>query len=196
VTLVAARLAGREDRLREPPTVDFTDLVSGLADELTIDEPYAFFGHCFGALLALEVARERVRRGQPAPVRLVVAGAAPTDPRPVLAADQVVPELARTGALDEALLANPDVLALFKPAIIADFALSAAYRRDGALPLSMPIDAIYRADHADEDGPSARAWLRETSGPGETLPFAGPSLFPGPGWHALGDLVLSRAGGS
>lgn len=76
VELCAVQTPGRESRLRERPFTSFRDLIEAAVDGLepSCDRPFAFFGHSMGSLVAFEVARALVARGNTPPVHLFVSG--------------------------------------------------------------------------------------------------------------------------
>jgi len=73
---------GRQNRIREPHYDTYERLAADLIDYLTpyLDRPFAFFGHCSGALPGVEVARQLAAAGLPRPRRVFVsAQVAPHD---------------------------------------------------------------------------------------------------------------------
>jgi surfactin synthase thioesterase subunit len=73
---------GRENRLAEPHYGTYENIAAGLVEPLgpRLDRPFAFFGHCAGALPAFETAVQLAELGLPQPACLFVSGqAAPHD---------------------------------------------------------------------------------------------------------------------
>ena len=74
---VLVQTPGREARLAEPAAAVMDDLVAALAVELgpLLTEPFAFFGHSMGSLVAFELARKLSTEapGRPGPVHLFVS---------------------------------------------------------------------------------------------------------------------------
>ena len=146
----AANLPGHGSRLGETPLQDMRQLADGVAQEVALlnELPFAFFGHSLGARLAFEAARALRRRGQDLPEHLFAAAcAAPQLPASdrawhTLADADLVRELSSHNGLPEALLAEPQVLALFLPALRADLALfeTAVYEQER--PFDFPITAL------------------------------------------------------
>ena len=92
IAIVAARLPGRESRLGEPPIESMPALVEALGPELLphLHEPFAFFGHSMGAILAFELVRWLRKGGYPIPARPSRVGC----PRPAVSSEPST----RTGA--------------------------------------------------------------------------------------------------
>src|SRR4051812_16149446 len=76
VDIAAVALPGRGARFDEPPSSDFSSLVSEVAGAIAeVEAPcLALFGHSLGALLAYEVARELQARHGVEPNLLVISG--------------------------------------------------------------------------------------------------------------------------
>lgn len=161
IELLAVQLPGREARLREPPLLRMTTIVSRLATALTplLDRPFAVFGHSMGAMIAFELARELRWREQPLPSRLFLSGRqAPNRHQaetPIHRLDDaaLIREVTRRyGGVPAALLADSELLKMFLPAIRADFEVIETYRFVPEAPLACPF-AIF----AGRDDPQTRA---------------------------------------
>jgi surfactin synthase thioesterase subunit len=65
----------RENRIREPHYETYEALASALVDFLPpyLDRPFAFFGHCGGALPGVELTYQLHTRGLPVPQRVFVS---------------------------------------------------------------------------------------------------------------------------
>ncbi|MGH3730707.1 MAG: thioesterase II family protein [Micromonosporaceae bacterium] len=73
---------GRQNRIREPHYETYEQLAAALIEPLSpyLDRPFAFFGHCSGALPGVEVTRQLAAAGLPLPRRVFVsAQVAPHD---------------------------------------------------------------------------------------------------------------------
>jgi medium-chain acyl-[acyl-carrier-protein] hydrolase len=180
VEVCAVRLPGRDARRATPPFSRLTPLVHALADALAGDlsRPYALYGHSAGARVAFELAREQRRRDLPAPALLAVSGRrAPhlpeRDPLHALSTDQLVSRLRRFGGTPEAVLREPELMALFLPIMRADLAVNEAEPHLSEPPLSCPI-AAFGGTHDERCSPDElAAWRDHTTGPSSH------SLFPG-----------------
>lgn len=149
VEVCAVRLPGRDQRRGEPLFARLTPLVRALADALGAElaRPYALYGHSMGARVAFELAREQRRRGRPGPVLLAVSGrAAPhcpeQDPLHALATDPLIARLRRFGGTPEAVLREPELMAMLLPIVRADLAVNEAEDHRPEPPLDCPIAAF------------------------------------------------------
>lgn len=176
-------LPGRESRVREPPYHRIEQLLDPLCAALEPhldthldthrdthrDTPYALFGHSMGAVVAYEVARRFTGRGHP-PVCLIVSGRrAPRTPstRRLLCALPDREFLAAVGALNGTpgeVLDQPDLLAMFLPALRADFELNEMYQPLPGRSLSCPLVAYLGAEDPEADAAELLAWRGESAG--------------------------------
>lgn len=181
----AVQLPGREGRLREPLFRSLTDLIPPLADALEpfLDRPCAFFGHSMGAIIAFELARElRRRRVSALTALLVSARIAPQTPdpdRPVyqLPEPEFIDRLRTFNGTPDAVLQNPELLAMLVPILRADFAINEGYVYAEEPPLDVPI-AAFGGDR-DPVVPSGKLgeWASQTSAGFSQRIFAGDHFF-------------------
>ena len=77
VEVIAVELPGRGARLGEEPLRRIDEIVEQLVPVLhqSIDKPYAFFGHCLGAILMYEIARRLQAETGSRPLCLFASGA-------------------------------------------------------------------------------------------------------------------------
>jgi medium-chain acyl-[acyl-carrier-protein] hydrolase len=180
IELRAVQLPGRETRLGEVPYATMPPLVAALADALseTVRQPYAFFGHSLGALIAFELSRELRRRKLPMPQTVIVSGRrAPTiaGREPMLHRlpdDAFIAELVRRyDGIPQVIRQEPDLMALFMPTLKADFALfeTHEHRDEPALDCALGIYG------GAEDPQTAEMddWSELFSGPCRRRCFAG-----------------------
>jgi len=184
--LVAIRLPGRENRLREPCVTRLTPLVERLADEIAAatTSPYVLGGHSMGALLAFEVARRLRHLGLPPPRALIATGArAPHCPRTepdlhALPDDVFVHEVnARYGGIPAVMLENRDFLELFVPALRADLEVFETYVHQPGVPLNCPLLALGGTADARVSRDQTLAWREHTTGAFESAFFPGDHFF-------------------
>ncbi|QIH11023.1 MULTISPECIES: alpha/beta fold hydrolase [unclassified Pseudomonas] len=78
ITPWVVKLPGREERIQEPAATCIHGLIDAIVEALqAFTRPLAFYGHSFGAGLALDVAHALVERGCQPPTRLVLSGRMP-----------------------------------------------------------------------------------------------------------------------
>lgn len=171
ISVVPLELPGHGTRVREPLLRDLTALTAETV-RLIGDRrhrPYALLGHSFGALLGYEATRALDRLGTP-PALLLVSGrngpAEPLSHRPFhhLPDDGFVRGLTRIGGMPQALLAEPELLRFYLPAIRADLKVLESYTHTPGPRLDVPLAAFAgRADLLTE--PAAMAsWAQVTDG--------------------------------
>ena len=157
VELVPVELPGRNLRLRDPAFVSLPVLVQALTTEISpmADEPFAFFGHSLGAIVAFELARNMRRVLNREPEVLCVSGRrAPQIPsnKPTtydLPRDEFIAELRRIDGTPSEVLEHQELMELMIPLLRADFELIETYKYDEGAPLGCPI-AAYAGRSDDE----------------------------------------------
>jgi acyl transferase domain-containing protein/surfactin synthase thioesterase subunit len=79
--VIAIEPPGRLGRITEPPIANMEEFVEQLVSEMRelLDRPFAFFGHCLGALTMYETARRIIHSTMLHPEHLFVSGARPPD---------------------------------------------------------------------------------------------------------------------
>ncbi len=171
IEVVAVQLPGREDRSREPAPADLRALVRSCAVALRpyLSMPFAFYGHCAGALLAYEVARVLGTRFGAWPVRLLAgAQAAPRFgvadvPPGDLADDEFLAAVCARGGVPDALLSRPEFVAFLLPVLRADFALWDRYADEERQPIPCPVTALRGREDRFVDAGHAMEWGGHTS---------------------------------
>jgi medium-chain acyl-[acyl-carrier-protein] hydrolase len=160
--VVAVRLPGREARLAEAPFERMAALVEALANAIEgyTDQPFAFFGHSMGAVVAFELARELRRRGRPLPSRLIASAARAPQfrrnhiPQPAPPDGQLLQELKIPAELERAVL----------PSLRADTALYRNYIYSEDAPFDFPIRAYGGVDDANIRREHLEGWREQTIG--------------------------------
>ena len=179
VEVAAVQAPGREQRLLERAFRELNpllrEIVSQLAPALT--QPFAFFGHSLGALLAYEVAH--ALRGHAEPRCLFVSGCrAPhlppsRDPIHGLPDRSFINELRRLGGTPGDVLDHDEMMQLLLPSLRADIAISETYVHRSRSRLTCPIVAFGGVDDPDVPPMALAGWRGHTLG---TFTF---QLFPG-----------------
>lgn len=176
IAVIPVRLPGRESLRREAPITDADRLIAELTRELgpLLDEPYAFYGHSLGALVAYRFARHLVESGHRAP-ELVAVGACPAPhlPSPLLTAAvgpdltdaQLVGLLTDDASVPQALLARRDRLRAMLATLRADLRLAAGLRVGAPVPLPCELWAFAGRDDPMVSVAEVGAWERCTTAP-------------------------------
>ncbi|HEY1353295.1 MAG TPA: alpha/beta fold hydrolase [Ktedonobacteraceae bacterium] len=167
------QIPGRERRLREKPYEQLTPLVAAVAHALLphLTEPFAFFGHCLGALIAFELSRQiRAWHGRQ-PVALFVSGhRAPQlpdrfPPSHRLPDAEFASELRRRNGAREEMLQSPGVVRQTLPLLRADQAICETYLYIPGESLDCPLTVFGgRADQAVQPE-ELTGWAEQTRGP-------------------------------
>lgn len=167
------QLPGRERRLREEAYNHLTPLVAAVEHALLpyLTEPFAFFGHCLGALIAFELSRKIRASYGLQPVALFVSGhRAPHLPdrfAPVhqLPDAEFAAELRHRNGTREEVLQNPNVMRLVLPLLRADFAVCETYRYEPGEMLTCPVAAFSGAADPAVLPEELDGWAKQTCGP-------------------------------
>ncbi len=173
------QLPGRGSRIEEPALSDMDSLASEVAEHVRFGEPYAFFGHSFGALLAFEVVRRLREAGRPLPIRLFASGyPAPDTPltqEPIhrLPDREFLAAISRRyDAVPAEVLHNADLQAAVLPGLRMDYRILETYRYRSESPLPVPITAL--AGTEDLIGrEELQAWDRHCDPPVSVCRFPG-----------------------
>ncbi|MFI1563536.1 thioesterase II family protein [Streptomyces sp. NPDC020490] len=178
--VLAVQYPARQDRRAEPPANGILGLAARIAEALTphTRQPYAFFGHSMGALVAYETARILDHGSVPPPVRLFLSGRGapgPTpDPHDRLTDDAaILAAVRKLGGTDASVLDDPELLDMVLPALRADYGALASYRWQPGPALNTPVTVL--VGDADPVVPvaSVAGWARQTRQDDEVLVFAG-----------------------
>jgi len=195
IEVLAVQYPGRQMRRIEPGIQDIGQFAEQIFAALRglDDKPLALFGHSMGAVLAYEVALRMRRAALPSPVRLVASGRrAPSryrDERVHTGTDQqIVAEIKALSGPNQAVLADPEMLAMILPAIRSDYTAIERYKHDPDGELDCPISAFVGEDDPRASLDEARAWAEHTTGPFEL------EVFPGDHFYLVGQSarVLDR----
>lgn len=164
---------GREDRLRERPLESLPPLVAGAARAIRpwLDHrPFVLYGHSLGALVSFELARAlRDAAGREPALLAVSSRAAPDAPLPTplrhLPDDRFVAALrARYDGIPAAVLAEPDLLAIFLPLLRADLAVLETYQYRPAAKLRCPVTVFGGARDPTVTPQALAGWRAHTDG--------------------------------
>jgi len=110
IEVVAIEPPGRLGRITETPVADMKQFVEQLVPAMQelLDRPFAFFGHCLGALTMYETARHLIRTTPARPSHLFVSGSRPPD------------RIADQGGFEQRVMHDLLKLAEFRIAMLAE----------------------------------------------------------------------------
>ncbi|MFG2648274.1 thioesterase II family protein [Streptomyces sp. NPDC048436] len=170
VDVVPVQLPGRESRIREPRFTRLLPLVTEVEAALSghLDQPYAFYGHSMGALLAHALV-ERAAPGARLPETLIVGGfPAPhvghvLKLSPGMSDAELAELLIGLGGLPAELAGRPEWLAALLPVIRDDLAVCADHRPAPPRRLPVPLHVLAGHDDLLVDVDKVLAWQEHTS---------------------------------
>lgn len=156
-------------RLSAQPLLHSMDaLVTTLLASLPLppQQPFAFFGHSLGALVAFECAYRLERTGRTGPRLLFATGAQPPSlerqsSRHTLSDAELRSELSTLAGTPELALKSPELMELVLPVLRADFEIAETYLSPTTRALSCAIHAIGGNDDRI-DSQALSAWREHT----------------------------------
>jgi medium-chain acyl-[acyl-carrier-protein] hydrolase len=161
-------------------------MIDALGDAIHayVDQPFAFFGHSMGAVVAFELTRLLRRRAQPLPRLLLVSGARAPQfrrghvPPPEPSQSEFIDELRRLEGMPPQVLDDPALLRMILPGLRADAALYRNYIYAEELPLDCPIRAYGGTEDPNVRRKHLEAWARQTTSTFGLRMFPGGHFFP------------------
>jgi medium-chain acyl-[acyl-carrier-protein] hydrolase len=165
------QLPGRQNRLSEPPFTQISEIVQALTPVLQayLDIPFAFFGHCMGAHLSFELARQLRNQAAPLPKQLFVsARRAPQLPDPNIHCYQLsepifLKAVSNLNGLPGEFVANKELVRLMMPTLRADFEAVETYTYTDEEPLECAISAFGGTDDYSVTSNELMAWRNQTT---------------------------------
>lgn len=174
IEVFAVKLPGRESRTKEPffhNMQQIVDEVVGVLLPVLKDKPFALFGHSFGAFTSFAVANTLKTLYNLEPVHIFLSGAsAPysemrisAPKRSSLSNEEFLKWMSSIGGTPPELLANPEVMKLFLPALKADLHIVENYwcNKPESPFLSCPVTCFDGKNDIPHD---LQAWKSMTSG--------------------------------
>jgi surfactin synthase thioesterase subunit len=160
------QVPGRENRMAEPHYGTYENLAAGLVDALVprLDRPFAFFGHCAGALPAFEAVVRLAELGLPQPECLFVSGqAAPheasTDRMLSMTEAELRAEIEEVVS-SRGIKPRPDMINMGLSVLLGDLAAAEKYRRVEPVKLRCPIVVVHWRDDPEVNLDQLEGWRR------------------------------------
>lgn len=197
VEVCGVQLPGRETRIGETAYRRIGPLVDTLAEAIApyLDQPFAFFGHSMGSLVAFELSRHLRRESGPQPVRLLLAAyRAPQLPNPNIKIyhlpDEVLKVVLRTDGTPSSVLENDELMRAMLPTLRADFELCDTYEYVAEEPFGYPISIFGGQEDVRVSATDLEQWRAQTDAGSTFTRLPGSHFF----LHASQDLLLKAIG--
>lgn len=164
VEVCPLQFPARENRLAEPHYGTYENLAASLIEPLEprLDRPFAFFGHCAGALPAFETAVRLAEQGLPEPDCLFVSGqAAPHDcsrDRMLTMTESELRAELESVTRGRGLEPRPDMIDMGLAVLLRDLAAAEEYRRAEPVLLRCPIVVLHWRDDPDVNLDQLDGW--------------------------------------
>ncbi|MCX4409344.1 thioesterase II family protein [Streptomyces sp. NPDC059837] len=164
VEVSPVQFPGRENRLGHPHYDTYENLAAGLVGPLEplLDRPFAFFGHCAGALPAYESVLRLAELGLPGPDCLFVSGQpAPHDASRDRMLTMTEPELRaelESFIRGRGMEPRPDMIDMGMVVLLRDHAAAGAYRRVEPVAVPCPIVVLHWRDDPDVSLDELQGW--------------------------------------
>ncbi len=171
---------GRGDRFREPLLDHIEDVVEDYWRQVNgyLNQPYAFYGHSFGAMVSYLLTRRAIQEGFRPPQRVFLSGRVPPtwpdegDKLWKMDHERFWAGIKAYGGSPEALLRHPELMALYEPMIRADLKALDSYQHGQPTPLPVPFSVLL-GTREKITMQSAPEWQRESSIPIQIHQFEG-----------------------
>lgn len=173
VSVQSVTLPGRQSRRKEPMPATWDELVEQLQLGLLAaldDRPYALFGHCLGAQLAYRVSVRLEEDGDPPPALIGASGWAPQgffrapEDHDKIPESDVVNWVRDLGAIPAEVCADPEMLELVLPPVLADFRIAAQHEDDHAVVDSPLVSYGGRSDSLQQEPDAMASWAERSRG--------------------------------
>ncbi|MGW7276298.1 thioesterase II family protein [Streptomyces sp. NPDC054864] len=164
VEVCPVQFPGRENRLAHPHYGSYENLADSLVDPLAprLDGPFAFFGHCAGALPAYETVLRLAERQLPCPDVLFVSGQpAPHDASRDRMLTMTEPELraeVESFLRGRGITPRPDMIDMALAVLLRDHAAAGAYGRTEAATVPCPVVVLHWRDDPDVSLDELQGW--------------------------------------
>lgn len=141
---------GRGSRIKEQALTDMHKLLDDvyLHARPYLNEPYAIYGHSFGAMVSYLLARKIYNMGVPEPLHLFVSGLdAPSNvgkkqPYHLLPKDEFIKKVRGLGGFPDEILNDTEMLDFFVPVLRSDFQAFETYEYEQNAPMNIPLTVM------------------------------------------------------
>lgn len=169
IELVAVRLPGRDNRIREQAFTEWPPLLDALENALShyLDIPFAFYGHSFGARIAFELTKRLHAKNLLLPTQIFVSGCrCPHIPSPQpllhsLPEAEFLDQVLKMNGTPPEVLRNKKLMGILEPTLRADMRLSELWG-DEKQKINVPIVAFCGLGDNIDPPSSMREWGQYT----------------------------------
>ena len=191
IELVAIQLPGRSERMFEEAFTDMDALVETIYRQIasTLHEPFAFFGHSMGGVIAYALTKKIESYSRYRPVFTIISATKPIEVlnqnRKHMLDDKALIEMLKTyKASPEAVLESKELMDLLLPTIRADYQLIETYKAPVGKALETPLILF----NCEEDMPKETicAWQKYFKYDAKYITFEGGHFF----IHSQGDKMV------
>lgn len=187
IELVPVELAGRGRRISE----SFYDSMSQAVDDIyNIINPlikqgdYAFYGHSMGTIIAFELCRKIMDKGDRQPLHLFVSGRYPPDLKEEskflsrLPDDEFFKEIFKLGGTSVGIIENKELRDIFVPILKADYRIIEEYRCiNSNKKFDYDITAFTGKADSEVTYSEIEEWKKHTTGQNLVYEFEGNHFF-------------------
>lgn len=164
VEVCPLQFPARENRLAEPHYGTYENLAASLVEPLVprLDRPFAFFGHCAGALPAFETVVRLTERGLPGPDCFFVSGQpAPHDAsrdRMLTMTDSELRAELESVVRSRGIEPRPDMIDVGLAVLLRDVAAAREYQRAEPATVRCPIVVLHWRDDPEVSLDQLEGW--------------------------------------
>lgn len=185
IKLITVEPPGRGKRIDQPLLPDIKAIANDVFQLVKpmLKEPYAFYGHSMGTIVAYLITKRIVSEGLPQPLHLFVSGRmgpSAKDNEPHihhLPRDEFRKELKEIGGIPDEFLKDDNLMNFFDPILRSDFRSNELYEYEMiTAPFDVPITVMVgKEEKINEE--EAMTWQQETTRPIDVHWFSGGHFF-------------------
>lgn len=185
VEVIGLQLPGRANRLFEPAYSSMAPLTDAIFEQITplLDRPFAFFGHSLGSRVAFDLMKKMNRNNLPLPSVFFASGSRAPSIKPRELATYSLPDaqfiehLRTLSGTPDAIIDNPDLMAVCLPLLRADFELSETYLSNTDHKLDTRLHIFSGREDSDITRLDLMQWSSHFIEPGQLTIFSGGHFF-------------------
>ncbi len=187
IELRTVELAGRGRRIYDPLYRSIEEAVEDVYHMISAElakEPYAFFGHSMGGIIAYELAYKIRNNNLPEPVHIFFSGrGAPNVPDEdeeiwhTLPDDEFKEKILELGGTPKEFFEHPELIEVLLPMLRTDFRIAETYQHDGEVkPLDYDI-TVFIGKEEEVTAEQMHGWREHTKKVCTIHYFAGEHFF-------------------